>query len=384
MLPKRRIILLLALVASPCVALEFELTEQLKVEEAEFRFTNDKDPDPLQALPFAPDGDNVISSSTTQHTVYCNLEEIKPRHSAYNFRYVFYVVPKAPQQVRATRFVVYGRPGGPFLDRWLEVGFEVGSEGKLEEGSIRLPILSFKGQFLEIIPMEPVKVNFASGRKVDLKLRSKLQDLETIVTWSRAPKPGDETYWESLRLLVDGEDNSQEFSVAAGEESSALILQLQPNLGAALTASSFPLSEEHDHVTVFLNYQTRWGWRRSLEIPVAVRFVPWPPILFVAVAIGTFFGSAILALTQKSFKIKERTRIFLVSLTTALLAELVAMFLKYNNSEFRLFGFEFDPFDILPAFLVGALMGLLGLRSLKKLNQWFPSFFEAPIPKGAP
>jgi hypothetical protein len=48
------------------------------------------------------------------------------------------------------------------------------------------------------------------------------------------------------------------------------------------------------------------------------------------------------------------------------------MVLVQFDSQFRLLGLELDPFQLLPAALIGILMGLLGFKSLEALRKLIP------------
>jgi len=53
------------------------------------------------------------------------------------------------------------------------------------------------------------------------------------------------------------------------------------------------------------------------------------------------------------------------------IAEVLGIMLVYGGSEFRLFGFELDPYQLLPVGAIGALVGLVGFRNADDFLRFF-------------
>jgi hypothetical protein len=68
---------------------------------------------------------------------------------------------------------------------------------------------------------------------------------------------------------------------------------------------------------------------------------------------------------------------------TAFLIWSFAWFLIMHNSELKLLGFTFDPRQLLSAALIGALLGLLGFKSLEILAKIIPGLGQALAVQGA-
>jgi hypothetical protein len=150
-----------------------------------------------------------------------------------------------------------------------------------------------------------------------------------------------------------------------------LTLHLEPAPGRAFVKALFARDrkKEHDSVGLSIDYDTQWGLRRTLEVQVPVRFVPWPPLLFLAVGSGTLFGSMAPVLAGRRKRVRW-PKAFAASLVTGILVELIAILLVQLNSEVRILGFDLDPFQLLPALLIGIVAGLMGFRSLDLVKGW--------------
>jgi hypothetical protein len=96
-----------------------------------------------------------------------------------------------------------------------------------------------------------------------------------------------------------------------------------------------------------------------------VRFRPSFWNLALAVLIGAFIGSGLGLLLSKKDPAAtlEWYKAMLIALGLGIIAEALGMILVNGNSEFRLLGFELDPYQLLPASLIGVLVGLVGFRS---------------------
>ncbi|HEV7766326.1 MAG TPA: hypothetical protein VGQ76_15080, partial [Thermoanaerobaculia bacterium] len=113
---------------------------------------------------------------------------------------------------------------------------------------------------------------------------------------------------------------------------------------------------------------------RELAIAVPVRFVPWPPFLFFVAIVGAFVGTLVPPAARKR-KWKDFWRAVATAVIVTVIVQAFAMVLVANNSEFRLLGFELDPFQMLPATLLGVLIGLGGFKSLEALRKMPPIDF---------
>lgn len=378
--PASRTVLLLALLpivltvldgaAHPAAALDLELSTA-KVQGGEFRFHTSL-AEPVPRLPIRPDGENVQVVSTPRYTIYADLDDIT--YTKYGFfRYRLYVSPKPGAPGAPTSFTVHGDPVGDFPVQMTEVDFAVGEEGAggLDQRKIMLPVFSLESTGYLVGPTwsEPREVELPGETEVPLQLRNVLEKWPLSVTGVR--QPSRKGLWQTAELMVRGSDRSRALEIRpASKVDDGLVLRLVPSSAQALSKVLFPRAgqSQHELVTASVDYATPWGVESSLEIQVPVRFVPWPPLLFVAVAFGTLLGSLIPVVAGQRRRAKW-PRAFAASLMIAVVVELLAMVLVYFDSEFRLLGVEIDPFQLPPAGLIGIFMGLMGFRSLDLLKK---------------
>jgi hypothetical protein len=353
--------------AHPAAALDLELST-VKVQGGEFRFHTSL-AEPVPKLPIRPDGENVQVASTPRYTVYADFKAIT--YTKYGFfRYRLYVHPKPGAPGMSTSFTVHGDPVGDFPVQMTEVDLAVG-EGSLDQCKIMLPVFSLESTGYLAGPTwsEPLEVELPGETEVSLQLRNLLEKWPVSVTGVR--QPSRKGIWHTAELMVRGSDRSRALEIRpASKVDDALVLRLVPSSAQALSKVLFPRAgqAQHELVTASVDYATPWGVESSLEIQVPVRFVPWPPLLFVAVAFGTLLGSLIPVVAGQRRRTKW-PRAFAASLMIAIVVELLAMVLVYFDSEFRLLGVEIDPFQLPPAGLIGVFMGLMGFRSLDLLKK---------------
>jgi len=114
----------------------------------------------------------------------------------------------------------------------------------------------------------------------------------------------------------------------------------------------------------------------TLPVSVSVRFKPSIWGLILAVLLGSLFGSVLYQLYQRISKQDSNVSwyaLYGLGLAAGVIAEFLALVLVMGNSQFRLLGFELDPYQLLPAGLIGALIALVGCRNsgdlLKLLKQ---------------
>jgi hypothetical protein len=83
----------------------------------------------------------------------------------------------------------------------------------------------------------------------------------------------------------------------------------------------------------------------------------------LSVFVGAIAGSLLAQLGKTSVDGMKWYKAFVVALLCAGIAEVLGIMLVYGGSEFRLFGFELDPYQLLPVGAIGALVGLVGFRN---------------------
>jgi hypothetical protein len=344
----------LAFAAPPSSALDLDMPGPAEVQGGEVRF-NTIDVCPAERLPTGHDF-NVVT--TPSYKVYADLNDITWSRHRF-FRYSLYVLPRRGVEAEPACFIVNGAPVGTFPVQDVVVDFVVTDGQKEEKGRILLPVSGPDATGYLVVPSltEPQEVELPGGAQISLALENLLPKLPISV--DRVQPPLQNRMWSNAGL-----EFKDRFQIEPGRKRN-IMLVLEPNSAQALTRLLFSKTGQtaHEKVLATLDYSTPWGVPGSLAIEIPVRFVPWPPLLFLALTVGTLLGSVIPILTRQRPG-SCWPRAFLASLLIAFVVELLAMVLVSFDSKFRLLGVEIDPFQLLPAMLIGVFMGLLGFRSL--------------------
>jgi hypothetical protein len=274
---------------------------------------------------------------------------------------------------------IKGTPYGSFPPQLAEVTLYVGEgeEGK-KSRIIQLPIFSLTPQaFLAIPPWtEPEKVEIGNETEIDVPLQNLLEDWPIRV--DTVMPPSHKGIWTQADFVAKGKKEFAPFDVPSGLCKDRLVLRVVPNAGRALLKALLSPQSKGDpeKITASLEYRADLGLKEglgneTLPVEIPVRFVSWPPLLILPLTFGTVLGS-LLSLAAGQREKGPWLHAFGVSWLTALLTWLIAILLVQNDSEFRLLGFSLDPFQLLPAAIIGALLGLLGFRSLEVLRRLIP------------
>jgi hypothetical protein len=312
-------------------------------------------------------------SQGTGSTTYSLFVDINKTSLFYgSFAYLFYVARQSmtpPAQMCVYR--VLATPSGVFVDQMSDVTFHLKEDSQpTEDGTVSIPLhnSSYRKPILQVDPPNPfANVNLSGKYPVTLKISNLLPDLPVTLNGisATAETPG---YWSAqpqgvLHFSQPGATALQpEQSLDTGVE-----VTLVPNSWHALGASIFPPGPNKAQETVHLSidFNTPGGIPGSLEVPLPLRFKPSFWHLAWAVLIGALIGSGIGLLLPKQNPGADLVwyKAMLIALGFGIIAEALGMILVSGNSEFRLLGFELDPYQLLPASLIGVLVGLMGFRS---------------------
>ena len=313
----------------------------------------------------------MLSDETHGYLVYVDLANSPPPNLG-SFVYSFIVQPKIPPGARACQFLVRAQPTGNFIDQIAEVTYYVSEGNQSETSSIRIPVHSarYSKPILESHPLEPIgKVGLRSETTILLSLANLLPDIPLEMGSEVRVVPENPGNWKKAaqapRATIELPPAQKNILGAGQKIDTAIHLVLDPDPWHALGASMFPLEKGKPHETIHVNFDYRvpGGGAATLEIPVPVRFTPSFWSLLVAVLIGSAAGSLAGYWLLGGSAGRPWYVALLIGLFFGCLAELIGMVLVgYGNSSLRLFGFDLDPFQILPTLLVGALVGVAGFR----------------------
>jgi hypothetical protein len=315
-------------------------------------------------------------AETEKYMVFTDITNIK--HGNGDFVYEFFVKSKTPGSALVCRFRVPAVPTGSFADAMGTVKFHVGDGLNLEEGTIKIPLYSIRNPKIldgrlskpSVDAQNPlVSVNLTGETPIEITVSSKLEDLQLGLYKDIKPRLERPQNWQSSTATLDGSN------VLEPGHDAVISLKLVPNAWHALGTSIFPIEQKkpHEVITVRVNYDTPGGIPDSIDVEVPVRFRPSIWSLLLAVMLGAGLGTLLARLlpSKSDGEPVEWYKAYLVSLVAAGLAEIVGIILVSGGSEFRFFQFELDPYQILPAVLVGALVGLAGIRKASDFFGWF-------------
>jgi hypothetical protein len=382
-------LLLLCLGSRPCLAIGLTLNP-VRFENGEFLF-NTGVPEVVDKLPFEAESKQHPGLPThfdvpTPHFVLSvDLIDIGPVRQCAYFNYHFYVTSRgAGLDRRPVHFSVTAFPVGVFPDQNKDVSFTIEGDSLGEEaGTVRLPVFNCTAALLSGPDWpKPQKAHLAVESDVPIPLKNlRLSDLPiSIVSLSR-PQPQNIELWRDLKVLTNGKEDFSRIDIGQGADSDALMLKLVPRPGAAFVTSLFSLGRKtpDDSVRFSLEYITLGGPTRTLSFSVPLRFAPWPPYLFVAVALGSLVGWLIIALAYNKLAWATFWRPWALALLAAAVAEALAMLLiDKTDSQFRIFGFELDPFQMLPAGLIGVVIGAMGTDGIRLFIRSLAKGFSRP------
>lgn len=312
--------------------------------------------------------DQIQTAQAETPTYLVTVDLARTVHGSFGyFVYEFFVRQKnASTQGCIVR--VQGIPSGTFVDKMANVSFQVWSSGTPEDGGIRIPLynVTYSKPIVEGFVTPPVaSVSLTGESPVEIDIANILLDLPVGLYEDVAADASQPALWQehkaSLHLPRPGSYILQPGQRLRG----GISLLVKPNPWRALSASMFPLAPDqpHETVTLSLNYDTPGGIPGTLQIPVPIRFKPSFWSLLLAVLLGSIVGGLLGQLIPRAEEVQATWyRALLVAVLASLLTEALGIILVFGKSQFRLFGFELDPYQLLPVTVIGALVGLYGFR----------------------
>ncbi|MGI9102221.1 MAG: hypothetical protein ACR2IF_07225 [Terriglobales bacterium] len=348
----------------------------------------------VQSAPIALDPQQTTEEQTGTYDVSVDLRRTTLASYGY-FVYGFYVRRRGELSASHTcLFRVQATPSGTFLDKLADVSFHVGVGTHVEDGTLSIPVhnTSFLKPILQAQPsVSLIRVPLTGESPITLSIANLLPDLPVVVNGVVA-NPENPGFWQGTPQAVLHFPRPGPATLQPGQKLDAGIrLTLTPDRWHALGASIFPLAPDKPHETIHLtaDFNTPGGIPGALEVAVPVRFTPSFWSLLVAVVIGGLVGSGLASLASllPSHKTAadgagepanntgaaplEWWIAIIIAILAGVVAEGLAIALVYANSQVRLFGFELDPYQLLPAALIGALVGLIGFRNADDLLSLF-------------
>lgn len=284
------------------------------------------------------------------------------------FDYDFFVFQPSSSPVR---FKFLATPTGKFVDHIDTLHFDLNVAGVLVPGILLAPIYcNEQVDLLSVAAQKVQQVGLIGDTPVRLHLQSLAQNLDILVgdpvtvscnhsSWAKC-----DAQFLNLRDLGRG---LKALPITASQP--ALEVRLTPIPLRALSISLLPFksSDEdaetgvHDRIEVAIHYRSRGGLERLATCEFPIRFTPSVLSLLATVSGGAVFGSLIpivFGRRRRSAWLKAAG----LAIAAGLLLEMGAIGLRTAVS---IYGFQIDPHQILPTFVLGAIVGLLGIDNLK-------------------
>ena len=275
------------------------------------------------------------------------------------FTFTAYLADPKSTGEKIYKFQITGNPTGSFRDAPVRVSFHVKTSTANATGAILMPVYNAAKTDLLLAEdqKEPAYISVSGTTPIQMRLGNAPDALAIFVTEATV-SAGCPTCWtqissavsEKKPLLIDP-GTSVNLPIDLVANSIPALLQ-----GAVLIKPDVP----HDTLALTLVYHTvPGGADRKQTIPLKIRFGPGLFGLALALCGGITLGlTARYLLTDKLGKDNERAlHAILSALVLGLIAESVGvMMTAYGNSKLVLFGFDIDPRQLLPAFILAMLV----------------------------
>jgi hypothetical protein len=224
---------------------------------------------------------------------------------------------------------------------------------------------------------------------IPLRIQSIAQDLDILLV-DQATVRCDPNLWARCEVrFLNLRDLGQGLkALPLSPNLPALEIRVTPLSLKALTASLLPFKRSaavkgaaeragedaecgvHDRLTVSIRYRSRGGLERLLTRELPIRFVPSVWSLLGAASSGALFGS-LMPIVFGRRRRKGWLKAAGAAVALGLLVEAIATVVASFDTMVRILGFQVDPLQILPTFVLGALVGLRGFESVEDFKGFF-------------
>ena len=275
------------------------------------------------------------------------------------FTFTSYLADARDATQKAYKFQITGNPTGLFRDVTAKVSFHVKTSASSYAGSIHIPVYNAAKTdvLLTEKQVEPAYVSVSGVTRIQIPLRNVTESLPINVTdvalSEECPK-----CWTRIG---SGITEKAPFVLNPGTIG-RLAIELAPNTIPALLQGALVIKTDvpHDILSVVLTYHTVPGGPEKKQTMTAnVRFGPGLFGLALALCGGITLGLA--ARYLLTGKLGKRTEPALHAISSALVLGLVAEFIgimltAYGSSKLVLLGFDIDPRQLFPAFILAMLV----------------------------
>ena len=338
------------------------------------RGESDGPPQPLQSV----DLNSMLQVQTPHLDVYADLSSISRGKFPGQIHYQFYI--RSGQQLYPME--VTATPIGNFPPQNVNVPFTASmGDAHDEAGNVTLPVFGlYSDQYLTYTPCSADRQNVSlTGETVIcLNVASLLSDMDAQVFAIEAK--GTNPYWQSVTVQTPSQAAlpATVSPVTKGQKTGPpqrIEIHVRPKFYNALTASMAHLKAEpggasaDDQITVDIHYNASISQiPMDLQFSVPIHFYPGLPQLCLFAMVGGLIGAFLRSIPGTSRKsLWKRVKPLLALAAWCILFELLGLWIWTQGTprtNVVILGFDCNPSQLLPALLMGVVIGLTGLRKL--------------------
>lgn len=343
------------------------------------RGESDGSPQSLHAV----DLNNMFHIQTDHLDLYVDLSLSSRGKSPAQIHYQFYI-RKADQLYP---FDITATPSGSFPPQRVNVPFTVSmGEWHDEAGNVTLPVFSlYSDQYLTYTPCaDRQNVSLTGETVICLTFDSLLKDMNASVFAIDAK--GTNPYWQSVQVTRPTLPATASPSTRAQKTGppQRIEIHVRPKFYEALMASLAHLNADSggalvdDQITGDIRYNEPVSQiPMDLEFSVPIRFYPGLPQMCLFAMVGGVIGAFLRSIPgTPRISLWKRVKLLLALAAWCVLFELLGLWVWMQGTprtNVVILGFDCNPSQLLPAFLMGVILGLTGLRKLDALFLRFAS-----------
>lgn len=287
----------------------------------------------------------------------------------YEETFIHVLVVEHPKRESAC-FRFAARPLGTFVDQRALISVTIEDGERTTDGEIEIVLRNTDRAphyLAAAVSKAPASVRLAGVSQIWLHLKNELPDVPLEIG-REIRVLGPESLFRNTRVEIHIDSHLG----AGANVQRALEIEVTPVPHRAIGQSCLPPgSEEDEALTLLVPYRTRGGIDRTLVVPVTVRFKPSIWSLIFIVMFGGVIGSMVPPLVWK--RRRKAALWFKAALVAALLAFIVEIAGISLQTELKVRGHTLDPYQLLPAFLIGLFVGAFGFKGLEGLQLILPA-----------
>lgn len=273
------------------------------------------------------------------------------RDKYHRFSFDLYIRPGAsPPGSAFHHFVVWEEPTGTFPDTVGPVNVHVLGPGGEGIATLQLPLHSDSSPNLNVaIPPDPYPIPMGSSSRMTLGFSNNLSKVPVTVDPSSitvVPTVCPSCWGNFSAKLIRNQ--------LSGGQGTSLLVDIQPNTFEAFKRNLFVFDSktaQENLVITVVSASAQVGADEPQDFHIPVRFTPPGGFILVSFLCGLLIGCVIRYLISLLTKKQSFLEISLAAITAGV-AWLVVLGLYTTKTKVTVFGFDFDPTQVIPAGLI--------------------------------